>query len=132
MGLIICHALLNQGRLLVAEGGSTLTRVELRRDSDLYLNEGSYGSLFDAAMFDWAFPVRLHRMSDKTTSDRTQAYRFFGPTCDSLDTMNGPFTLPACIEEGDWIEVEHLGAYGQTLATRFNGFASDVVIAVVD
>lgn len=130
-GFAHLDCLAEPGRLLVAEGGSTLARVDLRRGSDLYLNEGSYGSLFDAAMFDWTFPVRLHRTAPVKVSETIETYRFFGPTCDSLDTMNGPFPLPACTGEGDWIEIEHLGAYGQTLATRFNGFASDTVIAVL-
>lgn len=120
------------GRLLVSDGGSTLARVELRRGRDLYLNEGSYGSLFDAAMFKWKFPVKLHTIHDDHTASKVDDFRFFGPTCDSLDTMSGPFHLPDCVMEGDWIEIEQLGAYGQALATRFNGFGSDVVIAIAD
>ena len=116
------------GRALCAEGGSTLTRVELRKGNDLYLNEGSYGSLFDAAQCAWKFPVKLHRDGKVVTGAETDAYRFFGPTCDSLDVMNGPFNLPADAGEGDWVEICHLGAYGQALATRFNGFHSDVTV----
>jgi len=37
------------GRALVAECSSVLTRVELRKGDALYLNDGSYGSLFDAS-----------------------------------------------------------------------------------
>jgi ornithine decarboxylase len=33
--------------------------------------------------------------------------------------------LPADIKEGDWIEIGGLGAYGQTMRTKFNGFGSD-------
>src|SRR5690606_4318136 len=39
------------GRALVADGGATLARIELRRGRDLFLNDGSYGSLYDAANF---------------------------------------------------------------------------------
>ncbi len=117
------------GRALCGEGGSTLARVELRKGRDLYLNEGSYGSLFDAAQCAWKYPVNLHRTGDR--SDETEAFRFFGPTCDSMDTMIGPFGLPADTREGDWIEICHLGAYGQALATKFNGFQSDATIAVL-
>ena len=45
--------------------------------------------------------------------------------------MAGPFDLPADIGEGDWIEICHLGAYGQALATDFNGFQSDATVAVL-
>ncbi len=49
------------GRALVAEGSSLLARVELRKGDALYLNDGSYGRLFDAAHAKWPFPVKLHR-----------------------------------------------------------------------
>lgn len=117
------------GRALCAEGGSTLTRVELRKGGDLYLNDGSYGSLFDAAQCGWKFPVR--RVTGNVENARTESFRLFGPTCDSLDVMEGPFDLPSDTDEGDWIEVQHLGAYGQALATDFNGFQSEATVAVM-
>lgn len=117
------------GRALCGEGGSTLTRVELRKGTDLYLNEGSYGSLFDAAQCAWKYPVQLHRREAASTD--MQAFRFFGPTCDSLDVMAGPFDLPADMREGDWIEICHLGAYGQAMATDFNGFQSETTVAIL-
>ena len=120
------------GRALCAEGGSTLARVELRKGTDLYLNDGTYGSLFDAGQFAWKFPVTLHYDGPKETGVNTLGFRFFGPTCDSADTMNGPFHLPADTGEGDWIEVHHLGAYGQALSTRFNGFFTETVVAVLE
>lgn len=120
------------GRALCAEGGSTLVRVELRKGNDLYLNDGTYGSLFDAGQFSWKFPVRLHRNRPPAPCANTIGFRFFGPTCDSADTMNGPFHLPADTCEGDWIEVQNLGAYGQTLATQFNGFYSDHTVAILE
>ncbi|MEO1303643.1 MAG: type III PLP-dependent enzyme [Pseudomonadota bacterium] len=117
------------GRALCGEGGSTLARVELRKGNDLYLNEGSYGSLFDAAQCAWKYPVKLYR--DGTAASSLTAFRFFGPTCDSLDTMPGPFELPSDTREGDWIEICHLGAYGQALATDFNGFQSETTVAIL-
>jgi len=117
------------GRALCGEGGSTLARVELRKGQDLYLNEGSYGSLFDAAQCAWKYPVKLHR--NHNASINVQPFRFFGPTCDSLDAMAGPFELPTDVREGDWIEICHLGAYGQALATGFNGFQSDTTVAIL-
>lgn len=120
------------GRALCAEGGSTLVRVELRKGNDLYLNDGTYGSLFDAGQFAWKFPVALKRPSAIKPATEDTGFRFFGPTCDSADTMNGPFFLPSDTGEGDWIEIKHLGAYGQTLATQFNGFYSEHTVAVLD
>ncbi|WP_370237106.1 MULTISPECIES: type III PLP-dependent enzyme [Henriciella] len=118
------------GRALCAQGGSTLARVEARKGRDLYLNDGSYGSLFDAAQCAWKFPVKLYRSAPRPDAGKAD-FRFFGPTCDSLDVMEGPFDLPADVQEGDWIEVCHLGAYGQALASRFNGFYSETTVAVM-
>ena len=126
------------GRALVAEAGSTLTRIELRKGRDLYLNEGTYGSLFDAGSCQWRFPVSLYKINEKSVIAHTPegtdntAFRFFGPTCDSLDRMDGPFMLPDAAGEGDWIEIGNLGAYGQTLATRFNGFYGEQTVIVDD
>lgn len=117
------------GRALCGEGGSTLARVELRKGQDLYLNEGSYGSLFDAAQCAWKYPVKLHRRDACAPTE--EGFRFFGPTCDSIDAMAGPFHLPADMREGDWIEICHLGAYGQALASNFNGFQSETTVAVL-
>jgi ornithine decarboxylase len=119
------------GRALVAEGSSLLTRVELRKGDALYLNDGSYGSLFDAAHTKWPFPVKLHR-ADGEASAALRPYRFFGPTCDSLDAMPGPFWLPEDVREGDFIEIGMLGAYGVAMTSRFNGFGDVETCEVED
>jgi ornithine decarboxylase len=109
------------GRALVAEGSSLLARVELRKGDALYLNDGAYGSLFDAAHAKWPFPVKLHR-PDREPQGTLRPFRFFGPTCDSLDAMAGPFWLPDDVAEGDHVEIGMLGAYGVAMTSRFNGF----------
>lgn len=119
------------GRALVAEGGSTVARVELRKGNMLYLNEGVYGSLFDAGTPGFLFPVKAIRPNGSLSTEMAE-FGFFGPTCDSLDAMKGPFQLPADIAEGDWIEVGQLGAYGMTMRTNFNGFKSDTLVEVGD
>ena len=121
------------GRALVAEASSILTKVELRKGEALYLNDGSYGSLFDAAHVKWPFPVKLYRGEGQGAHEvegPLRPFRFYGPTCDSLDHMPGPFWLPEDIQEGDYIEIGMLGAYGVAMNTRFNGFG-DAETAVV-
>jgi ornithine decarboxylase len=54
------------GRALCAEYGSLIVRVERRRDNELYINDGAYGALFDAAHLGWRFPVELLRSSKST------------------------------------------------------------------
>ena len=118
------------GRAMVAEAGATLARVEMRRGSELHLNDGTYGSLFDAGTPKWRFPVALITGDGREHSTDLMNYSFWGPTCDSMDQMEGPFLLPDDIREGDWIEVGNLGAYGQTMATKFNGFQSEHTVTV--
>ena len=117
------------GRALVAESSSILTKVELRKGSSLYLNEGSYGSMFDATHSKWPFPVKLVR--DGEAAEKVEPFGFYGPTCDSIDHMPGPFFLPADVDEGDYVEIGMLGAYGVAMTTRFNGFG-DIETVVVD
>jgi len=134
--LAACQIVCEPGRVLVAEGGSTVARVELRKGNVLYLNEGTYGSLFDAGFPGFVFPVKAVRADAFARGGLLSAelaeFSLYGPTCDSLDAMKGPFHLPANIAEGDWIEFGQLGAYGKTMATGFNGFQSDTVVEVAD
>ncbi|MBL0319146.1 MAG: type III PLP-dependent enzyme [Alphaproteobacteria bacterium] len=117
------------GRAIVAESGSVIARVELRKGEYLYINDGTYGSLFDAGYPGFIYPVRLLR-GDKGAN--LLPYSFYGPTCDSLDFMKGPFYLPADVAEGDYIEIGQLGSYSRTLRTKFNGFYCDDVVTVGD
>ncbi|MGH7016944.1 MAG: type III PLP-dependent enzyme, partial [Caulobacteraceae bacterium] len=109
------------GRALVAEAGSLLLRVDLRKDDALYVNDGAYGALHDAAHNRWPFPARAVREPDAAGAPE-RPFRLFGPTCDSVDVMAGPFMLPGDIGEGDFIEIGMLGSYGVAMASRFNGF----------
>lgn len=118
------------GRALCAEYSSVVVRVEKRRGSELYINDGAYGALFDAAHIGWRFPVRLLREPDSDAKD--MPFSFYGPTCDDLDHMAGPFDLPADIRAGDYIEIGMLGAYGSAMRTAFNGFGSDEIVEVAD
>jgi ornithine decarboxylase len=115
-----CELFCEPGRALVAESGSVVVRVEARKGDYLYLNDGTYGSLFDAGVPKFIFPGRL---LGRAGSEELKGFSFYGPTCDTLDFMKGPFFLPADVREGDYLEIGQLGAYGRTMATRFNGFA---------
>jgi len=118
------------GRALCAEYASVLVRVEKRRGDQLYINDGAYGALFDAAHIGWRFPVRLVR--DEASDARDLAFSFYGPTCDDLDHMAGPFHLPADVGPGDYIEIGMLGAYGCAMRTAFNGFGAVARVVVDD
>ena len=124
---IICEP----GRAIVAESGSTIVKVILRKKQSLYLNDGTYGTLFDAGVPNFVLPTKM--ITDgRFQSKKLTAFNFFGPTCDSLDYMKGPFLLPNNIKEGDYIELGQLGAYGLTFRTNFNGFYSNEIFEVND
>jgi ornithine decarboxylase len=118
------------GRALCAEYASVLVRVEKRRGDQLYINDGAYGALFDAAHIGWRFPVELVRGDPSRAKE--MAFSFYGPTCDDLDHMAGPFMLPADVDAGDYVEIGMLGAYGSAMRTRFNGFGSDETMKMAD
>jgi len=118
------------GRALSAEYASVLVRVEKRRGDQLYINDGAYGALFDAAHVGWRFPVKLVRGLDSEA--REMPFSFYGPTCDDLDHMAGPFHLPADVGPGDYVEIGMLGAYGCAMRTGFNGFGAVSKVEVAD
>ena len=116
------------GRALCAEYASVVVRVERRRGSELYINDGAYGTLFDAAHIGWKYPVQLLREPESDARDMD--FALWGPTCDDIDYMPGPFPLPADTNTGDYVEIGMLGAYGQAMRTGFNGFGTgDTVVA---
>ncbi|HBR82631.1 MAG TPA: decarboxylase [Erythrobacter sp.] len=117
------------GRALCAEYSSLIVKVEKRRGEELYINDGAYGALFDAAHVDWKFPVRALE-DDLIKPDMD--FAFYGPTCDDADYMQGPFVLPEDIQAGDYIEIGMLGAYGAAMKTDFNGFGAADRVLVSD
>ena len=119
------------GRALVAESGSTIVKVNLRKKHKLYINDGTYGTLFDAGVPNFVLPTKMIS-NGRVQSKKLTAFNFYGPTCDSLDYMKGPFLLPNNIKEGDYIELGQLGAYGLTFRTKFNGFYSNEIYELND
>ncbi len=117
------------GRALCAEYSSLIVRVERRRGSELYINDGAYGALFDAAHIGWRFPVQSLNGLRRGVSE---PFSFYGPTCDDMDYMAGPFELPADMAAGDYIEIGMIGAYGAAMKTAFNGFGDATSFDVAD
>ena len=119
------------GRALVAESGSSIVKVVLRKKQKLYINDGTYGSLFDAGVPNFVLPTKMIP-NGRLVSKKLTSYSLYGPTCDSIDYMKGPFILPNNLKEGDYIEIGQLGAYSLTFRTKFNGFYSDQIFEVED
>ncbi|MCJ7787332.1 MAG: type III PLP-dependent enzyme [Methyloceanibacter sp.] len=126
-----CELLCEPGRALVAEAESVIVRVDARRDNALYINDGAFGTLFDAAYSGFRFPARLVSTS-RRKSKPVAEFALYGPTCDSSDYLPGPFVLPASVREGDYIEIGQIGAYGRVLANRFNGYGEYDEVILTD
>jgi ornithine decarboxylase len=128
-----CQIWCEPGRALVAESASLVVRVEGRKNQMLYINDGTYGGLFDAGYPGFIYHCKAIRINKKKSLSNTMSsFGFYGPTCDSLDVMKGPFYLPEDIDIGDYIEIAQLGAYSKSIRTEFNGFNLNLQIEVKD
>ena len=125
------EVLAEPGRALVAAGCSLLTQIQLRKGRQLYINDGIYGSLSEMVQVDIRLPARLIRLNQPAEGKPTN-FVLNGPTCDSLDVLPGEFALPDDAREGDWIEIDQVGAYSNALATNFNGFQPETFVEVHD
>lgn len=124
-----CKLMSEPGRALVANGCSLVVQVQLRKDNRLYINDGIYGSFSEANTAGFRFPVRMHRLHGEV-SGKPAAFTIFGPTCDSIDVLPYTFALPEDIKEGDWIEINQMGAYSSACVTRFNGFFPETYVEI--
>lgn len=122
------------GRALVAEGMSVVTRVLLRKDNSVYMNDGVWGSFMEPIISKGLvrYPTRIYRDGQILEPGETREFTVYGPTCDSLDVLPRPFTLPADIQCGDYIEFGNIGAYSLTNRTGFNGFYPNTFVSISD
>ena len=74
------------GRAIVAESGSTIV-VILRKKQKLYINDGTYGTLFDGGVPNIVYPSRLIT-NGRIISKKMTAFDFYGPTW-YMDYMKG-------------------------------------------
>ena len=116
------------GRALCAEGVSLITRVILRREDQIFLNDGIYGSFDELSVPAWTadYPRRVYSFGPsgrvRERRGELKPFKIFGPTCDTLDVLPRPLLLPKTIQQDDYIVFENMGAYSIALRTGFNGF----------
>jgi ornithine decarboxylase len=124
-----CIIMCEPGRALVASGLSLVVQVQLRKENAIYINDGIYHSLSETVTGGLSHPVRAIRVEGQLAPEMRN-FRVFGPTCDSLDVLPQPYFLPEDISEGDWIEIDQVGAYSNALVTKFNGISPDTFVIV--
>ncbi|MEE9267213.1 MAG: type III PLP-dependent enzyme, partial [Gammaproteobacteria bacterium] len=124
-----CVLMCEPGRAIVANGCSLLVQVLLRKEDEIYINDGIYGSLSEMAVAKMQLPVRLIRLDGEPSTEMGE-FTVYGPTCDSVDVLPSRFRLPADVREDDWLEIGQIGAYSNAVATRFNGFFADTFVEV--
>jgi ornithine decarboxylase len=119
------------GRALIAEGMSLITQVILRKDDNLYINDGVYGSFDELTLPGWTAGYH-HKVYSLDARNRVlplggpeKPLRVYGPTCDTLDVLPRPLMLPGEIAAGDFIVFQDMGAYSAAVRTTFNGFYPD-------
>ncbi len=107
------------GRYLVSDAGYFVCRVigTTRREGKrwAYLDAGYYSGLMELTD---NFGYRVF----SSTQGPLREWTLAGPTCDSVDVCTRRQKLPADLREGDFLFIEHAGAYTTSCATAFNGF----------
>lgn len=108
------------GRFLVAEAGVLLLHVTqvvekdgLRRvGADAGMNALMRPALYDA----WHGIHNLSRLDDTDTA----LFDVVGPICESSDVIGTQRALPTATTEGDVLLIADAGAYGMSMANRYN------------
>ncbi|MCX8509251.1 MAG: type III PLP-dependent enzyme [Rhodobacteraceae bacterium] len=121
------------GRGLVAESMVSAARVKaVRDDSHVFLNDGTYGCLFELPITGMVDRIVVLGPEGQRRTAAPVGRVIFGPTCDSIDRMPGEVALPGDIAEGDYLLLEGMGAYSTATNTPFNGFGAVTVATVMN
>jgi diaminopimelate decarboxylase len=105
------------GRAVVGQCGSLITRV-------LYIKNGGNTkfAIIDAGMTDLIRPAlyqAFHKIENLSPGKGKFRYDIVGPVCESSDTF-GKYVEMHETKRGDFIAIRSAGAYGETMASRYN------------
>ncbi|KAG8198884.1 hypothetical protein JTE90_015098 [Oedothorax gibbosus] len=124
------------GRFFVASAFTLCANIIAKREtvseegepiSMYYLNDGVYGS-FNCLIFDHAEVEPVPLVDTKYRSVMKSSV--WGPTCDSIDCILKTCHLP-CMNVGEWVMFENMGAYTICAASTFNGFQKPEIKSVL-
>jgi diaminopimelate decarboxylase len=108
---------LEPGRSVVGQCGTLISRV-------LYIKNGSNTmfAIIDAGMTDLIRPALYqahHKIENLSSEGSIYRYDVVGPVCESSDTFAKYIELPET-RRGDIIAIRSAGAYGESMASRYN------------
>jgi len=108
------------GRFLAAEAGALLLHVTQVVEKDGLRRVGAdagMNALMRPAMYDaWHGIHNLSRLNDAETA----LFDVVGPICESSDVIGTQRALPTATTEGDVLLIADAGAYGMSMANRYN------------
>jgi ornithine decarboxylase len=126
-GELLCEP----GRALCAEGCTLINRVILNKGDALFVNDGKYGNMDELCQPGWTaeYVRKVYRLDGSgrayEVTGAPKQFRIYGPTCDTVDVLPHPMSLPEDIALGDYIVFENAGAYTAACRTQFNGLYAD-------
>jgi len=117
------------GRAIVADAGILLTRVDVaKRQGDINW------AIVDAGMNTFLRPALYqakHHVvaANRASEPRTVSFNLGGPCCESGDVIAKGIISPM-LKEGDLLAVLHVGAYGFSMASNYNGQPRPAVVLI--
>ena len=107
------------GRSIVGECGELITRVLYRKDTAT----GRRLVIVDSSMTELIRPMlygSYHDIENLTSEEeKYEKYAVVGTACESTDIFNESLTLPKT-RRGDLLTIKSAGAYGMSMASRYN------------
>lgn len=130
-GLHLKRLMIEPGRSIVAEAGSTLYTVgftKITPHKKYVFVDGGMSDNIRPALYQAAYDADLaNRMNDK----KTETVCIAGKCCESGDVLIEKTDLP-CAVTGDQLIVYTTGAYGYSMASRYNMLCIPAVVFVKD
>ena len=105
------------GRSIVAPCGSLICKVP-------YVKQGTSRqfAIIDGSMTELIRPAlykAYHRVENISSNEPEELYDVVGPVCESSDVFAKGVSLDRC-HRGDYIAIRSAGAYGESMASRYN------------
>ena len=105
------------GRSIICQSGNLVSKVN-------YIKQGIEKKflILDAGMNDLIRPAMygaLHQIKRVGGYEVNETYDVVGPICESSDVFAKNYTMGKC-EKGDLVFIKSAGAYGESMASRYN------------